>query len=473
VRKTDLSTVVHSNEVSPNALSALRSDFRGEVILPGDKSYEQSRKIFNGMIDKRPALILRCLGASDVIKAVRFAHEQKLVVSVRGGGHNVAGNAVCDGGLMIDLSGMKSIRVDSARQTARAEPGATWRQFDLETQAFGLASTGGLASSTGIAGFTLGGGIGWLVRKHGLALDNLISVDVVTAKAEMVTASMSENADLFWGVRGGGGNFGIVTSFEYQLHPVGPIILGGLIAYKAEDGQALLKFYREYMKQVPDELTTLFVYLTAPPLPFLPKEVHGSHLVAIALCYCGEIEEGKRVLDPLRKFGKPVADVIQPMPYTALQSMLDEAAPQGLQNYWKSAFISVLSDVSIDTILSHGNEITSPLSAIHLHQLGGAMRRIGDDATAFSHRDAPFLLNIVSIWQDPSENDRQVRWTKDFFNAIQKFATGAYVNFLGEEGADRVKEAYGEEKYGKLAALKKKYDPFNFFHLNQNISPSH
>ncbi|MDA4114421.1 MAG: FAD-binding oxidoreductase [Thaumarchaeota archaeon] len=468
-----MTTQLNSKVVAAEAAKALKDDFRGNIVLPGEPSYEQARKVWNGMIDKHPAIILRCAGTSDVMKAVRFAHDQGLVVSVRGGGHNVAGNAVCDDGLMIDLSGMKSVRVDPVSRTVRVEPGATWRQFDLETQAFGLAATGGLVSTTGIAGFTLGGGIGWLVRKYGLALDNLVSVDVVTARSELLTASMSENTDLFWGVRGGGGNFGIVTSFEYQLYPVGPIVLGGLIAYKAEDGQALLRFYRDYVKDAPDELTTIAVYLTAPPLPFLPKEVHGTHLLAIAVCYCGGIEEGQRVLAPLRKFGKPVADVIQPLPYVVLQSMLDETSPAGIQNYWKSSYISDLSDDAIDVILSYGKKIASPLSAVHMHQLGGAMRRVGDDATAFSHRDASCLLNIVSAWQDPVENEKQIKWTRDFFAAMKRFSIGAYVNFLGEEGADRVKEAYEEEKYEKLVALKDKYDPTNFFHLNQNIRPSH
>ncbi|MHB8567381.1 MAG: FAD-binding oxidoreductase [Nitrososphaerales archaeon] len=463
---------VHSKTVSTEALNALRSDFRGEVVLPGDSSYEQTRKVWNGMIDKRPAMIARCAGTSDIIKVVKFAREHHLIVSVRGGGHNVAGNAVCDGGLMIDLSRMRGVWVDPIHKKVRAEPGVTWREFDLETQAFGLASTGGLVSSTGIAGFTLGGGIGWLVRKYGLALDNLVSVDVVTANAQLVTASVSENTDLFWGVRGGGGNLGVVSSFEYKVHPVGPLVLGGLIAYRAEDGKQLLKFYREFIKDVPDELTTLVVYLTAPPLPFLPKEAHGTHLVAIVLCYCGRIEDGEKILAPLRKFGNPVADIIQPLPYSVLQTMLDEAAPAGMQNYWKSAYVSDLGDDAIDTIMSFGNRITSPLSGIHIHQLGGTMRRIGDDATAFGHRDAPFALNILSCWQNPSDDSKHTKWARDFFAAMQKFATGVYVNFMGEEDSGRVKEAYGEEKYKKLVSLKNKYDPENFFHLNQNIKPS-
>jgi len=455
-----------------DAVKILKGDLRGEILLPADKDYDQSRKVWNGMIDRHPALIVRCLGASDVMKSIKFAQDHGLTVSVRGGGHNVAGNAVCEGGLMIDLSKMKSVRVDPAKRRAQAEPGATWRQLDLETQAHSLALTGGLVSTTGIAGFTLGGGIGWLVRKYGLALDNLVSVDVVTAKAELVNASMTENSDLFWGVRGGGGNFGVVTSFEYELHPVGPIILGGLIAFRAEDGRELLKFYREYIKDAPDELTTLMVYLTAPPLPFLPKDVVGTHLIAIALCYCGNLDDGQKVLAPLRKFGKPVADVIQPMPYTVLQSLLDEAAPSGLHDYWKSMYLSSLDDETIEIILSHGKTISSPLSAIHVHQLGGAMRRIGDDATAFGHRDASFALNIVSCWQDPSENATHMKWTKDFFAAMQKFAAGVYVNFMGEEDAGRVKEVYEKEKYQKLVTLKDKYDPSNFFRMNQNIMPS-
>jgi FAD/FMN-containing dehydrogenase len=450
-------------------VAELKGSVRGDVLLPNENGYDQARRVWNGMIDRRPSIIVRCGGASDVMKAVKFARKHTLTVSAKGGGHNVAGNAVCEGGMMIDLSKMKSVRVDPARSVARVEPGATWREFDLEAQAFGLATTGGLVSSTGVAGFTLGGGIGWLVRKYGLATDNLLSVDIVTAEGERVSASMDENPDLFWGVRGGGGNFGIVTSFEFQLHHVGPMILGGLVLHKAQDALALLKFHRDFLKSIPDELTTLVVFLTAPPLPFLPKEVVGTHLVAIAVCYSGQVEEGERILAPLKDFGHPVATVIHPMPYVVLQSLFDESAPAGIQNYWKSAYLADLDDGAIETMLAYGERIPSPLSAIHIHHLGGAMRRIGEDATAFSNRGGSFVLNIVSAWQDPKDDDKNTKWTRDLFQAMQKFAGSAYVNFLGEEGQERVRSAYGEAKYKKLAVLKKKYDPTNFFHLNQNI----
>jgi len=441
-------------------------------VLPGDEGYEKARRIWNGMIDRHPSIIVRCAGTSDVIKAVRFAHEHNLVVAVRGGGHNVAGNAVPDGGLMIDLSPMRSVRVDPVRRTARVEPGVIWREFDLEAQAFGLATTGGLVSSTGVAGFTLGGGIGWLVRKHGLALDNLLSVDLVTAEGKLVSASKSENADLFWGVRGGGGNFGVATSFEFQLHPVGPVVMAGMVLHRAEDGPALLKFYRDFAKGTPDELTTLVVFLTAPPLPFLPAEVVGTHLVAILGCYSGDVSSGERALSPLREFGKPVADVFQPMPYTAFQSLLDAAAPAGMRNYWKSAYLAGLGDGVIETILEHVKAIPSPFSAVHIHQLGGAMGRVGDDATAFGNRDSQFAVNLVSAWRAAEDDEKNIAWTRDLFAALQRFASGVYVNFLGEEGDARVIAAYGDEKYAKLRKLKAKYDPANFFHLNQNIKPA-
>ncbi len=459
------------NAFSEADVSDLKANLRGEVVLPQDASYDQVRKIWNGMIDRRPLAIVRAFGASDVMKAVKFARQHQLPLSVRGGGHNVAGNAVCDNGLMIDLSRMRSIRVEPKKSRVRVEPGLTWGEFDRETQTFGLATTGGLVSTTGVAGFTLGGGVGWLVRKYGLAADNLTSVDVVTADGELLTASTTGNSDLFWGVRGGGGNFGVVTSFELQLHPVGPIVLGGLLAHHARDGRELLRFYREFIKDTPNELTTLAVYLTAPPAPFLPTEVHGKHLMAIALCYAGKIEEGEKLLDPLRKFGKPVVDHIQPMPYTVLQSMFDQSAPPGVQNYWKSSYINGLTDTAIDTLLECGAKITSPMSAIHIHQLGGAITSIAEDATAFSHRNAPFIVNLVSTWQDPRENQKHIAWTRNSFAAIEPFAMGAYVNFMGEEGDERVVAAYGEKKFKQLASLKKKYDPTNLFRLNQNIKP--
>jgi FAD/FMN-containing dehydrogenase len=463
---------INMTQLPESAIKELRGNSRGEVVAPSDATYDQVRKVWNGMIDKHPLVIVRASGAADVVASVKFAREKDLPVSIRGGGHNVGGNAVCDDGLMVDLSRMRSIRVDPKARRVRAEPGLTWREFDHETQAFGLGTTGGLVSTTGIAGFTLGGGIGWLVRKHGLASDNVTSVDVVTADGKLVTANERENTDLFWGVRGGGGNFGVVTSFEYQLHPLGPLVVGGLVAHYAKDGRELLRFYREFVKNSPNELTTLAVYMTAPPAPFIPSDAHGKQLVAIALCYSGNIDDGQKLVRPLREFGKPVLTHIEPMPYAALQSMFDASAPPNIQNYWKSSYIKGLTDQAIDTLLECGGNISSPMSAIHIHQLGGAMAAIPENASAFSHRDAPYIVNLVGTWQDPNENQKHIAWTKNSFLAIQKFAIGSYVNFLGEEGNERVKEAYGDKKFAELVALKKKYDPANTFRFNQNIRPN-
>ena len=451
----------------------LKGSTRGEVLLPGDNGYEQARTVWNGMIDRHPAVIIRCQGAGDVIKAVRFARQHGLVVSVKGGGHNVAGNAVNDNGMMIDLSKMRGVRVDPVNRRARVEPGATWREFDREAQAFGLATTGGLVSSTGVAGFTLGGGIGWLVRKHGLAFDNLISVDLITAEGELVTANLEENRDLFWGVRGGGGNFGIVSSFEFKLHPVGPTVLGGLVLHQASEARKLMEFFRDFSETAPVELTMVMAFLTAPPLPFIPSELVGTHMIGVAVCYSGPLDEGERILAPLKKYGIPVADVIEPMPYVFMQSSLDETAPAGMRNYWKTAYLKELDDGTISTLLEFWERIPSPLSAIHIHQLGGMLRKVDEGSTAYSNRDAKYVMNIVCGWEDPSEDEKNINWTRDFFNAMQKYSTGAaYLNFLGEEGQDRVRAAYGEGKYRKLAELKKKYDPTNFFHMNQNIKPA-
>ncbi len=458
--------------ITQSKVQEFKKTLRGQLILAGDGEYEQARRVWNAMIDKRPAMIVRPTGASDVLNCVKFARESNLLVAVRGGGHNVAGFGTCDGGMVIDFSRMKSIRVDPVKRLARAEPGLNWAEFDAETQAFGLAVPGGLVSTTGIAGFTLGGGIGWLSRKYGLTLDNLLSVDVVTADGRLVTASMDENTDLFWGIRGGGGNFGVVTSFEYTLHPVGPLILGGLLAYPVDKAGDLLRFYRDFVKNVPDDLNTLPAPLTAPKAPIIPQEYQGKQLIAIALCHSGKVEEGEKLVRPLREFAKPVVDFVKPMPYRVLQSLLELIAAPGFQNYWKSAYLAELRDEAIDTILAFNSKITSPLSSIHLIHMGGALRRVGEDATAFGHRDAAFVLNIVTRWEDPKESEKHMTWTREFFDAMQRFSSGGvYVNFLGEEGHDRVKAAYGPSKYKKLVELKRKYDPSNLFRINQNIPP--
>ncbi len=466
-----LTETVTNDTIPLEQIRTFKTALRGQLILPEEAGYDEARRVWNGMIDKRPRLVVRPLGVSDVIICVNFAREYHLPVAVRGGGHNVAGFGTCDGGIVIDFSKMKGVRVDPSAKTARAEPGATWREFDFETQALGLATTGGLVSSTGIAGFTLGGGIGWLVRKHGLAADNLISVDIVTADGKLRKASMEENPDLFWGVRGGGGNFGVIASFEYNLHPVGPIVLGGMMLFPEDRARDVLRGFSTISKSFPEELTTLAALITAPPLPFIPAEFHGKRCVAILACYLGSVGDGERFLRPLREL-KPIADVIGPMPYLALQTMLDESAPPGLQNYWKSTYLESLGDEAIDVLLSRFRDVPSHLSAIHMHHLGGAVRRVGEDATAFGDRDATFVVNIVSSWTDPNENDAQVAWTRKTFDALSEFSKGgAYINFLGQEGGERVKAAYGPAKYGRLVELKRKYDPENLFHLNQNVKP--
>lgn len=451
-----------------------KSSLRGELLRPGDEGYDEARAIWNGMIDKRPALIARCTGVADVIDAVNFARTNNLLVSVRGAGHNVAGKAVSEGGLMIDLSLMKGIHVNPKARTARAQPGVTLGDLDRETQAFGLAAPAGIVSTTGIAGLTLGGGIGWLSRKHGLTSDNLLSVDIVTADGRFLTASEDENADLFWGVRGGGGNFGIVTSFEYRLHPVGPIVVAGLVLHPMEKATEFLRFIREYAAKAPDELTVIPLLRLAPPAPFLPVEAHGAPVVGAGVLYAGPLEEGQRAVQPLKEFGSPLADLIGPKPFMALQSMFDSGAAPGNQYYLKSEYLFALSDDAIDAIVAHAARITSPLSLAAFFHLGGAVSRVGEDDTAFSHRDAAFALNIQASWLDPEESDEHIRWTRDFWTAMQPFSTGGvYVNFLSEdEGEDRVRAAYGATNYERLVALKNKYDPTNLFRLNQNIKPT-
>ena len=451
----------------------LRTVLRGPVILPADPSYDAARAIWNGAIDRRPACIVHCTGVADVAAAVAFARERDLLVAVRSGGHGVGGHALCEDGLVIDLSPMKGIRVDPVARTARAESGVLWGELDRETQLHGLATVGGIVTHTGIAGLTLGGGLGWLMRKHGATVDNLVSVDLVTADGEILTASEDENPDLFWGVRGGGGNFGVVTSFEYRLHPVGPIVLAGPIFHLLEDAPDVLSFYREFIAEAPDELTTIFELEPAPPLPFLPEALHGKPIVMVAACYAGAAEDGIEVVRPLKEFGSPIADLLEPKPYTALQAMFDPFVPHGWQRYWKSVELPPLTDAAIDTLVEHAEGTTSPRSYCIVFQLGGALARVEEEATAFNQRSAAHNVNINAVWtEDDPGGERHVSWARDFFSALEPHAgEGVYVNFLGEEGADRVRQAYGERKYERLAALKRTYDPTNFFQLNQNIEP--
>jgi FAD/FMN-containing dehydrogenase len=408
---------------------------------------------------------------ADVISAVHFATTHKLLVAVRAGGHNVTGSAVCDDGIVIDLSGMKGMQIDPAAQTVRAEAGLTWGKLNHDLQIFGLGATGGFISTTGVAGLTLGGGFGWLLRKHGLSCDNLLSVDLVTADGRFLRASSTENPDLFWGVRGGGGNFGIITSFEFRVYPVG-MVLAGLLLYPFTKASAVLQFWRDYTASAPEELTSGAGLLTAPPWPFLPEHLHGTPLVGIPLVYAGPIEEGEQVLQPLRAFGPPLADLVQPMPYSAAQTMADALWPRGLQNYWKSDFLSGLSDTAIETILAHFTHVPSPQTiALIEHCGGGAMNRVAVNETAFVHRGWPYNLLITSLWTDPADAEKNMRWTRQFWEAMQPLAINAvYVNYMDSEGEDRIKAAYGTH-YERLVALKNKYDPTNFFRLNQNIKP--
>lgn len=451
----------------------LRGSVHGPVIGPDDVDYDAARRIWNGAIDRRPACIACCTGVADVVAAVRFARERDLQIAVRSGGHGVGGHAVCDGGLVIDLSPMKGIRVDPVARTARSEAGVLWGELDRETQLFGLATVGGIVTHTGIAGLTLGGGIGWLMRKYGATVDNLVSADVVTAEGKLVSASEEENPDLFWGIRGGGGNFGIVTSFEYRLHAVGPIVLAGPVFYRLEDAPEVLRFYREFIAAAPDELTTIFELSVAPPLPFLPEEVHGKPIVMVGACYTGSLDHGAEIVRPLKQFGRPIVDLLEPKPYTALQSMFDPFVPHGWHRYWKSVELPPLTDDAITTLVEHSSAPTSPKSYTIVFQLGGALARVGEDETAFSQRDAAHNVNINAVWtEEGPDAERHIAWARDFFDAMQPHAGGrVYLNFLGEEGGSRVRQAYGARNYERLVELKRAYDPTNVFRLNQNIEP--
>jgi FAD/FMN-containing dehydrogenase len=443
-------------------VAALQARLRGALLCSSDAGYEEARKVWNGMIDKRPALIARCTGTADVVQAVQFAREHHLLVAVRGGSHNVAGYATCDGGLVIDLSPMKGIRVDPGQRTVHAQGGVLWGELDRETQTFGLATTGGTDPTTGIAGLTLGGGVGWLQGKYGLAVDNLLSADVVTADGRCLTASTQEHPDLFWGLRGGSGNFGIVTSFAYQLHPVGPL-LGGMLLYPFAHAKEVLRFYRDYTSAAPDELTAAAGFLTGPD---------GTRMAGIIVSYCGALEEGEKVLHPLRSFGAPLANQIQPMTYADVQRLL-YVFKAGIQTYVKADFLQSLSEDAIETIVAYAETMSSPLSAIALLPINGAASRVAPNATAFAHRTPHYHLFIISQWLDPAEAGTHIHWTRAFWQATHRFAgVGVYVNELDQDdGEERYRAAYGAN-YDRLVALKKTYDPTNFFRLNPNIKPA-
>ena len=454
-------------------LECLRGFLHGPLILPGDEGYDEARSIWNGAIDRRPACIARCTGVADVVAAVRFARDTGVEVAVRGGGHNVAGTATCDDGIVIDLSDLRAVWVDPTSRTARVQGGALWGDVDRETQVHGLATTGGIVSHTGVAGLTLGGGIGWLMRKHGLAVDNLLGADVVTAEGEMLRVSEDEHPDLFWALRGGGGNFGVVTSFDFRLHTVGPDVLAGPILWDAADTDKVLRFYREFVRDAPDELGTVVRFGTAPPLPVIPEDLHWRPVVIVASCYAGPMEEAEGVLRPLRAFGAPLLDLVAATPYVDHQSGIDSTVRHGWNYYWKSTYLPELSDDLVDVITEHAFAASSPRSYAAVFHLGGAVGRVSEGDTAFGNRHVSHAMTLDAVWRPGEEyGDRDMAWTRRFFASLDRFRDGVYVNFLGaDEEPDRVREAYGDAVYDRLANVKAKYDPDNVFHHNQNIGP--
>ena len=466
-----MSAIAGAAELDSRGIDDLATSFGGALIRPGDETYDAQRRIWNASIDRRPALIARCAGVADVIGAVRFAREHEQLVAVRSGRHSYPGLGVFDGGMVIDLGQMKGIRVNPEAGTARAQAGVLLGELDRETQAFGLAVPAGIVTHTGLAGLALGGGIGWLERKHGLTIDQLRSVDVVTAEGEFVTAGDDDNADLFWGVRGGGGNFGIVTEFEFRLNPVGPMVFAGAVVWAMEDSPRVLRFYREWVKEVPDELTTIVTHRRVPPVPAMPEELHGRHVVVVGTCYAGPVDEGERVVQPLREFGSPLLDGCAPMPFTKHQGALDPSFPHGWWYYIRSCNLAELTDEVIDSLVDHGRRIVSPLSVFSIYHLGGAVARVGEDETAFGARDAGHTVNVIGITRTGDGFEEERDWARGLWTALQPHHQNVYVNFLMEEGTDRIREAYGAGKYDRLKALKRKYDPDNFLRLNQNIRP--
>lgn len=455
------------------SVDGLAANFLGALIRPSDSGYDQARQIWNGHIQRRPALIARCQGVADVIAAVRFCRERDLPVSVRGGGHAVAGHAICDGGVVIDLSGLTGTRVDPVERTIDLGGGCLNEHLDRESQAVGLAATGGIVSHTGIGGLTLGGGIGHLMRTFGLSIDSLRSADVVTADGEFRTASEQRNEDLFWGLRGGGGNFGIVTRFGFQLHPLDPVMLAGMVAWPMADAPAVLRFLREFLADAPDEVGIMAQLRLAPPLPIVPENLHGKPIVALVVCYAGPMARAEAALRPVREFGTPAFDAVVPKAYTAHQKMFDAALPHGRCYYWKSHKLGRLTDDVVDTVVEHAERITSPLSTVPIFCFGGAMSRVIEDATAFPHRDAAHDINIVASWlPGDGDADRHIDWVRRFFDALEPHSKGVYVNFTSDDVGQRARKAYTQRQWTRLATLKAKYDPDNFFHMNANIPPA-
>jgi FAD/FMN-containing dehydrogenase len=460
--------------VDAQALAGLRETIRGPVLTPDDPGYDEARSIWNALIDRRPALIVQCSGAADVVDAVNFAREQGLVLSIKAGGHNVAGNAVNDGGIVLDLSQMRGVHVDPDAQTVRVQGGATWGDLDRETQLFGLAVPGGVVSTTGVAGLTLHGGVGHLRRKHGLSIDNLISVDIVTADGQFRQASASENEDLFWAVRGAGSNFGVVTSFEFQAHPVGPMVFVGAIFYPFEEAKTILPAWRDFMTAAPEELSSLAICWSVPPHPPFPPEIHGTPVVVVAAAYSGSVEDGERVVQPLRELAEPVVDASGPWPWLGLQSGFDAIFPKGELRYWKSRSVTELSDEVIDEIISLASRRPTPLTDIVTWHHGGAMSRVGETETAYGGRDVQFLVTAEASWTDPAQNEEAIAWAREVWDAMERYSTGSvYLNFpgLGEEEDDLAHAGYGAN-YARLAELKAKYDPENLIRMNINIPPA-
>ncbi|MEH6576518.1 MAG: FAD-binding oxidoreductase [Amphritea sp.] len=457
-------------ELSDEALSSLRGQVRGQILLPGDDDYDEVRQIWNAMVDRRPAAIVRCTGTADVIHAIKFARKHQLLISVRGAGHNIAGKSLYDGALLIDLSTMRSVRVDPEARQAIVEPGATLGDLDHETQAYGLAVPVGINSTTGVAGLTLGGGFGWLSRSYGLTVDNLVAAEVVTAAGERLRCDALNHANLFWAISGGGGNFGIVTSFEFQLHPVGPEVMSGPIVFPFDQAASVLRSYREFCASCSEKLTVWAVIRDAPPLPFLAAEVHGTRVLILVALYNGDMAEGEKALAPLRQLGQPIADGFAPHPFVGFQQAFDPLLTPGVRNYWKSHNFTELSDGLIDQLVDYGSRLPSPQSEIFVAQMGGVTNTVAAEATAYPHRDVEFVMNVHTRWDHADQDDECVLWARDFYQATRPFATGGvYVNFISED-EDRVDGAYGPN-YDRLAQIKADYDPDNFFRVNQNITP--